>query len=461
MRIIYSQGSFSTVILHKMCASKSSFDSNITWCLLKRQQYRLSSKEQRTILKYSVRQATTHMRRAVSCELSGSPVTTFALAFSPDGEKLASSHGDHSLRISEVKSGRCLHVLKGHPRSVWNVVFHPSYPHLVASGCLEGIVKIWDLSQGDGKLIATLNCDKSKKCVASLAFHPTDMVVLAATGNQLLFWAWDQPEPFAMVESNSPEENIRLVKFDSLGHHILTGIRHRKQVPASMDKVDSSTRGDLVVCRRSVVVVNMPDMPMTVDHFTEEAAHRVRYVPVANDASSLFRLQWWDFTNLEIPNLRQRDLNVVACNCRLYNNLSADISEDGCLLSALVVKSEGRIDFCNVCVFSLENHNLGDCLFSIVLDSDTICTSFSPLGTYLVVGIACERRSSMLPGKTMAYIFKICKETNSMVEAATLKLKTAADRHDLKANAVAWHPLIGHGLIAFGTNRGGVYFCHA
>ena len=448
-----------------MCASKSSnnaYNSNITWCLLKRQHHRLSFKEKRTILQYGIRQ-TTHTRRAVSCKLSGFPITTFALAFSPDGEKIASSHGDHSVQISEVKSGRCLHVLKGHPRSVWSVVFHPSNSYLFASGCLKGIVNIWDLRQEKSKLIATLNCDKPNKCVTSLAFHPTDMVVLIATSNQLLFWAWDQPEPFEMAESKSSEEIIRFVKFDSLGHHILTGIHHPEQVSVSMDEIDFTVRGNLSISRRSVVVVNMPGMRTCVDHVTENTnVHQSRYVAVSNENSPLFRLQWWDFTRLEIPNLKRSDLNVVTCNCKIYNDMSVDISADGQRLTALVVKYEGCIEFCKVCVFSLEKHNLGECLYSTMLGSNTISTCFSPLGTHLVVGIACERRFSMLPDRTMAYIFKLCKETNSMVEAATLKLRTSGDSHllDLKANAVAWHPIIGYGLIAFGTNKGGVYFCH-
>ena len=45
--------------------------------------------------------------------------------------------------------------------------------------------------------------------IASLAFHPTDHVLLIATSNKLFFWSWDQPEPFACVQTASAEEKVR------------------------------------------------------------------------------------------------------------------------------------------------------------------------------------------------------------------------------------------------------------
>lgn len=48
-----------------------------------------------------------------------------------------------------------------------------------------------------------------KAVIASLAFHPTDHVLLIATSNKLFFWSWDQPKPFACVETASAEEKVR------------------------------------------------------------------------------------------------------------------------------------------------------------------------------------------------------------------------------------------------------------
>lgn len=51
------------------------------------------------------------------CKLMGNHTrSTFLMVFSPDKELLASTHGDHNIYISEVKTGECLQVLTGHPR---------------------------------------------------------------------------------------------------------------------------------------------------------------------------------------------------------------------------------------------------------------------------------------------------------------------------------------------------------
>ncbi len=55
--------------------------------------------------------------RVLPCKLLGNQTRcTFLMVFSPDKELLASTHGDHNIYISEVKTGECIQTLKGHPR---------------------------------------------------------------------------------------------------------------------------------------------------------------------------------------------------------------------------------------------------------------------------------------------------------------------------------------------------------
>lgn len=58
---------------------------------------------------------------------------------------MASTHGDHSIRITDSFTGKSIRTLVGHPRTPWCIVFHPSNNNLLASGCLAGEVRIWDL----------------------------------------------------------------------------------------------------------------------------------------------------------------------------------------------------------------------------------------------------------------------------------------------------------------------------
>ncbi|XP_069580558.1 activating molecule in BECN1-regulated autophagy protein 1B [Brachyistius frenatus] len=152
-------------------------------------------------------------------ELPDSPRSTFLLAFSPDRTLMASTHVNHNIYITEVKTGKCLHSLVGHRRTPWCVTFHPTIPGLVASGCLDGEVRIWDLHGGSESWFTDSNV-----AIASLAFHPTAQLLLIATNNELHFWDWSRPEPFAVVKTGSDTERVRLVRFDPLGHNLLTAI---------------------------------------------------------------------------------------------------------------------------------------------------------------------------------------------------------------------------------------------
>ena len=97
------------------------------------------------------------------------------------------------------------------------MAFHPSHKDLLASGCLGGHVRIWDLN-GGSELWTT------DTVINSLAFHPTEQLLVVATLNELHFWDWSLPEPFCKVATKSDKEKVRYVKFDSMGHHLVTGI---------------------------------------------------------------------------------------------------------------------------------------------------------------------------------------------------------------------------------------------
>ncbi|XP_021119884.1 activating molecule in BECN1-regulated autophagy protein 1 isoform X6 [Heterocephalus glaber] len=152
-------------------------------------------------------------------ELPDSPRSTFLLAFSPDRTLLASTHVNHNIYITEVKTGKCIHSLIGHRRTPWCVTFHPTISGLIASGCLDGEVRIWDLHGGSESWFTDSN-----NAIASLAFHPTAQLLLIATANEIHFWDWSRREPFAVVKTASEMERVRLVRFDPLGHYLLTAI---------------------------------------------------------------------------------------------------------------------------------------------------------------------------------------------------------------------------------------------
>ncbi|KAG8267151.1 Activating molecule in BN1-regulated autophagy protein, variant 2 [Homalodisca vitripennis] len=80
------------------------------------------------------------------CQLPDVSRSTFLMVFSPDGKKVASTHGNHNVYVTDLTSGKNIKTLTGHPRTPWCIAFHPSSNHILASGCLGGQVRVWDLS---------------------------------------------------------------------------------------------------------------------------------------------------------------------------------------------------------------------------------------------------------------------------------------------------------------------------
>ncbi|XP_063903368.1 uncharacterized protein LOC135122847 [Zophobas morio] len=158
------------------------------------------------------------------CEMPGQARSTFLMVFSPDGSKVASTHGNHDIYVTDIKSGKNIKILTGHPRTPWCIAFHPTSNQIVASGCLGGEVRIWDLSGGSEVWTAG-----NQSVIASIAFHPNDRVLVIATYNELYFWDWSMPEPFVQVATANPKEKIRYVAFDKLGHKLITGIANSPQ----------------------------------------------------------------------------------------------------------------------------------------------------------------------------------------------------------------------------------------
>ncbi|KAL1007029.1 hypothetical protein UPYG_G00080940 [Umbra pygmaea] len=172
------------------------------------------------LLHQLVEEKTRRMKwKSQKVELPDNPRSTFLLAFSPDRTLMASTHVNHNIYITEVRTGTCVHSLLGHRRTPWCLTFHPTIPGLLASGCLDGEVRIWDLHGGSESWFT-----ESNVAIASLAFHPTAQLLLIATHNEVHFWDWSRREPFALVKTASETERVRLVRFDPLGHYLLTAI---------------------------------------------------------------------------------------------------------------------------------------------------------------------------------------------------------------------------------------------
>ena len=74
----------------------------------------------------------------------GNVVTS--LAFSPDGNWLASGSWDKSIKIWDVATGREVQSLAGHNHPIYSVAFD-SRGRWLASGSEDGTIKLWRMTE--------------------------------------------------------------------------------------------------------------------------------------------------------------------------------------------------------------------------------------------------------------------------------------------------------------------------
>ena len=68
--------------------------------------------------------------------LTPNVTSTIAIAISPDGRTVASTHGDHTVKIFDYLSNILLREFRGHPRTPWTVKYQPNDSNILVSGCL-------------------------------------------------------------------------------------------------------------------------------------------------------------------------------------------------------------------------------------------------------------------------------------------------------------------------------------
>lgn len=187
-----------------------------------------------------------------------SAISTISVSFSPDGRTVASTHGDHTVKITCCHTGALIRSLEGHPRTPWTVKYHPTKSNIVASGCLGCQVLVWDWNykktsaisryrnelegkvdslntedndssyfDGEGKC---LNRIRLQSAIISLSFHPSGHILAVASGTTLHLWDYDDNESHSQDTStnqrNGDDGNQHQGYGRSRGRGTLTEIQH-------------------------------------------------------------------------------------------------------------------------------------------------------------------------------------------------------------------------------------------
>jgi WD40 repeat protein len=99
-----------------------------------------------------------------------------SVAFSPNGQLLASGSEDHTIKLWDSRTGELCQTLKGHSNAVRSVTFSPN-GRLLASGSGDDTIKLWDSSTGE--LRQTIEGHPS--LVQSVAFSPNSQLLTSGS----------------------------------------------------------------------------------------------------------------------------------------------------------------------------------------------------------------------------------------------------------------------------------------
>ena len=116
------------------------------------------------------------------------PAWVNSLAWSQDGQTLASGSSDQMIRLWNVNTGQLLRVLEGHTSAVGFIAISHN-GQLLASNSNDGKIQLWDFSTG--KPIVELKGQLGKNHYTALAFHPKTPMLATLDTMATIIRIWD------------------------------------------------------------------------------------------------------------------------------------------------------------------------------------------------------------------------------------------------------------------------------
>jgi WD40 repeat protein len=117
--------------------------------------------------------------------LGGHDNQVHSIAFSPDGQTLASGGFDNKLKLWDIQTQKCVHTFEEHEDRILCVAFHPDGIGL-ASGGHDKKIRLWSIS--NKKCIRIL--EGHKGAIESIVFCPKGGILVSSSQDQTIK-IWD------------------------------------------------------------------------------------------------------------------------------------------------------------------------------------------------------------------------------------------------------------------------------
>ncbi|KAL3937859.1 MAG: hypothetical protein SGBAC_007109 [Bacillariaceae sp.] len=109
----------------------------------------------------------------------------YSVTFSPDGQRLASGGSDRMIRIWNPHDHQDdILVLRGHSLVVVSLSFSPMNSNLLASGSLDGTLRLWDVLNQ-----SCLKCVQHGSEILTVCFAPSGIRLAAGRSDEtIILW---------------------------------------------------------------------------------------------------------------------------------------------------------------------------------------------------------------------------------------------------------------------------------
>jgi WD40 repeat protein len=128
--------------------------------------------------------------------LSGHKAWVMAVAFSPNGQLIASGSNDQTIRLWDVETGQCLKTLRGHNSRVQSLVFSED-SQIIASGSNDTTIRLWDIETGECLQVLQGHYRR----ILSICFNVKYGLIISSSEDETIrFWQIDTGDCVRVLE---------------------------------------------------------------------------------------------------------------------------------------------------------------------------------------------------------------------------------------------------------------------